>query len=208
VTADCLAAYFEGRERPTPAQLFAHGSSLACWRGGGEDLLAFSLAHDPAGVVPFGDLTGAFAAWQDHCATPDDAYRDTHCWAFTPASCELILRDLRFLDLIGLDIAEVSGPTGCEFFIRLQKPEPGATRDDRGYAARRAELLHRINSEASVNALAPGGDGDPAAWKSRAAALEMRVRELDAALQTIRRSASWRWTAPFRRAARGLRLFR
>ena len=71
----------------------------------------------------------------------DTTYRDTHCWAFTPESCALILHDLRYLGLLALDVADVSATHGNEFYVHLRKPERPATIDDRAFYDARARYL-------------------------------------------------------------------
>jgi hypothetical protein len=68
--------------------------------------------------------------------------------------------------------------------------------------------LHRINAEAGVNALAGDADHDPAALHSQLAASRTRMAALDAEMASMRRSMSWRLTAPLRLAARALKHLR
>lgn len=200
VTGDLLAAYFEKRQRPTAAQVFDGDSLAALWQGDGEELIAFSAAHDPARVVACDRLRAAYETWQG--STRDDTYRDAHCWVFTPASFELVLSDLQFLGLVGLDLESIEGPLGCEFYVRLTKPaSPRA--EDAGYPARRGAILHRINSEAGINPVGAPGD-----LRSELTTVRARMEALDAELASMQRSRSWRLTAPLRSAVRALRRLR
>jgi SAM-dependent methyltransferase len=152
-TADWLDAYFQERTRPTPAQVFLQNSLHSRYRIAGEDLLAFSLDMDPSAIVPLQTLEEAFKRWTDFIAKPDDVYHDVHCWAFTPASLELILTDLRFLGVIQLDVQQITATYNNEFFIRLVNPEhPGSAPMTReAFYEKRAKLLQQSNDEASEN---------------------------------------------------------
>jgi len=74
----------------------------------------------PHGVVPLRTLQEAFDSWKASLAAADLEYRDVHCWAFIPASFELLIRDLQFLTLLNFDILDVSQPVGNEFVVHLR----------------------------------------------------------------------------------------
>ena len=74
-------------------------------------------------------------------------YSDVHCWTFTPTSAELLLRDLRFLDLIDLDIASCSDTEGYEFLVHLRNaPDAAPMTRDEHYPLRR-QLFARLAAE-------------------------------------------------------------
>ncbi len=152
-TADWLDAYFKSQKRPTPAQVFLQNALHSRYLRGDGLLLGFSIDEDPASVIPLQTLQEAFNRWTDINAHPDETYHDVHCWAFTPASLELILRDLKFLGVLYLDIQQIAGPYENEFFVRLQKPQntaaPAESRED--FYQRRRKLLHKIVDEAAEN---------------------------------------------------------
>jgi SAM-dependent methyltransferase len=152
-TADVLEAYFLRRQRPTPAQVFMQNSLHSRYRRNGQELLGFCLEEDPANVVPLQTLEAAFQRWTNFNAHPDEIYHDVHCWAFTPASLELIVRDLKFLGVLQMDIQQITGAYENEFFVRLLNPEspsPAHAHREEFYE-KRAQLLQRINDEASEN---------------------------------------------------------
>jgi SAM-dependent methyltransferase len=153
VLADFLEAYFRRRDRPTAAQLFTQSSLRSWYVRDNQQLTGCSLHDDPANFWPMEILEDAFAGWKQMEAQPDEVYRDTHCWTFTPASFELLLSDLRFLGLITLEIAEVTEIIGNEFFVTLKKPIPNDSEliSKAVFYERRRRLLHRINDEASEN---------------------------------------------------------
>ncbi|MCX5864976.1 MAG: methyltransferase domain-containing protein [Deltaproteobacteria bacterium] len=151
--AELLAAFFEQRERPTQAQIFERWSLQARRVMNGEEAISFPLAEDMSSILPFDSLHTAFAMWQDFVGNPDELYRDTHCWVFTPASCELILADLRFLGLIAFEIVDVTATSGNEFYVHLQKASGLANdwgrQDQAQFYTDRRDLIRRAYSEAS-----------------------------------------------------------
>lgn len=149
--ADWLEAYFARRERPTTAQIFRQFSLHSHYMDNGKQLGSFELARDPAPVEPLQMLSEAFKTYQAAEASPDQNYHDVHCWAFTPSSLELMLRELNFLGLTTLQLQEVTGTYGCEFFLRLRNSETLSPPSPQVFYERRRELLHRINDEAAAN---------------------------------------------------------
>lgn len=149
--ADWLEAYFARRERPTPVQLFRQFALQSHCHQDGQELGSFSLDCDPEQIRPLQSLQEAFRSYQAAEATPDDSYHDVHCWAFTPASLELMLSELNFLGLTTLQLQQVTATHGCEFFLRLRNPETDLAADRQAFYERRRELLHRINDEAAAS---------------------------------------------------------
>ena len=150
-TADMLAAWFEHRTRPSPAQVFAHMSLEAAFVRDGQHRYGFTLEDDLCGTLhPARRLESGFAAWTDALLRPDGAYHDAHCWAFTPASFELILRDLRHLGLIDLAVVDVLSAES-EFVTHLRCERPAALPDAEAFYRRRARLLRQMMREAATN---------------------------------------------------------
>lgn len=149
-----LQAYFESRVRPTFAQVFEQNSLRSCMDRDRKLVTSWSLFDDPHCVAPYRRLQEAFDSWKASIAAADLEYRDVHCWAFTPASFELVIRDLQFLTLVNFDILGVSQPIGNEFVAHLRKKGggvEGTVDPERFYEARKG-LLHRVNDEAGFNA--------------------------------------------------------
>ncbi|OIQ69748.1 hypothetical protein GALL_486480 [mine drainage metagenome] len=94
-------------------------------RGVGEMNYAFYVGAPPSDVEITGDLGAQFAAWRD--GTHGDDYQDAHCTVMSPASLEKLLLEARALGVLPLDVESISGPSGCEFFVRLRKPVAGIT---------------------------------------------------------------------------------
>jgi SAM-dependent methyltransferase len=195
--AGFLDAYYDARDRPTPAQVFESGA-LRCRYGNGSEI--FSLDDDPANVVPITFLAGAYGQWE-YLRNNPDAYLDIHCWTFTPASFELIIRDLIFLGMISWDVVEISGTIGCEFFVHLQNRSEGEVGElpaELFYEQRR-DLLHRVSDENGLNSRR--------SYQQKHGQREARRRasELQAELDAMRNSTSWRITAPLRSVSAALR---
>lgn len=154
VSGDFIAAYFEKRTRPTAHQLFVENSLCSRFHVDGDQRVGFSLTDDPSRNIPWEAVTEAFVMWKSLIETPDEEYRDIHCWTFTPASFELIINDLWFLGLSRMGVHSMIGPNGNEFYARLAvRPEPVPS-DREAFYTRRAVLLHRINDEAAANCMA------------------------------------------------------
>jgi SAM-dependent methyltransferase len=218
VSGDLIAAYFESRTRPTAHQLFVEYSLCSRFHVDGEQRVGFYLTDDPSRNIPWEVLTEAFEMWKSLIETPDEEYRDTHCWTFTPASFELIMNDLWFLGLSRMGVHSIVGPNGNEFYARLAvTPEPLPS-DREAFYSRRAVLLHRINDEAAANCMAvfaehsrgtispPAAAAEPPRDLTRVVAeLTWQVAELRQQLAAMETSTSWRITAPARALLRAFR---
>ena|SRR5215469_11766813 len=199
-TCDLLEAFFERRDRPTPAQVFDNMSLPARWRSDGQDLHAFSLDHDPDSIVVLDSLAAAFKQWD---CSESSVSGGVHCWTFTPASFEWILAELRFLNLTNLAVNDVRGPNGCEFYVRLtNRPSDGAAVSPEQFNSSRLALLRRVQNEAAA---AVGTNRELAQWKAERQSLEARLARLEEETRSLYASTSWRLTAPVRALARLLR---
>jgi len=176
---EIVEAYLKGYRQPSLRQVF----DAAAWsRDTGE-------ARPPSGLPsetlrrlkPAFDMVKALA-----CAP---RYVDVHCWVFTPEHF--------------LDTAEALARIGCFPFAidALFPTEPG--NDDFQVRLRAAASASDPAIEASIAAargnLAAAAPADEiAVLRQRVAALEDEKAALQAALQAVRRSTSWRLTAPLR----------
>lgn len=116
-----LAAYREERQKPSPEQVFAMSAYTSVLNRKDKERTAFSL-HEVMGNISIkGNLENAFSAWQDASSNAD--YMDAHCTVMTPASLRLLLEECRQLQLIKLEIVEISATYGCEFYITLRNSE-------------------------------------------------------------------------------------
>jgi SAM-dependent methyltransferase len=155
-TADFIEAFLEDRDKPTLKQIFAQTSLESRYDNFGEMTGSFHLGMDPKHVhaaTGINELKSAFANWKHNLERDDLEYSDTHCWAFTPSSFELIINDLRVLELIDLEVESISAANGNEFYAKLSvaKADENFLAD---YQQKRPALLHRIHDEAAENAQA------------------------------------------------------
>lgn len=129
---DILEAFVERRDRPTPRQVFDSATMFAAGAG------VVSPSTPVASLGLERDIGDAWREWLGGLK----GYKDAHCWLFTPARCELILRDLRYLGLTGLEVISVSPTVSHEFFIHLRKPvQPGAAPSREEHHATRVRLM-------------------------------------------------------------------
>ncbi|WP_442754876.1 methyltransferase domain-containing protein [Methylocystis sp. JAN1] len=115
-----IDAYFEGRERPTHAQIFDQDGSIASWGDGENSTITFLFGSDPEKITVAPALHEAFAAWNRKRDAADQSYCDVHCWVFTPSSFRLLLSDLYFLGLSPFAVEEVTDTTASEFYVHLR----------------------------------------------------------------------------------------
>ncbi len=133
--------------------------------------------HEPAPEQA--EYDRAIAVMQHAAAT--GAYHDVHCWAFTPLSFARLMRQLAAYGLLGFACTRctATAPDSLDFFVHLM-----STDDDRLIAETwRWAVQHQAGER-------PNGD----------ALLRLRHE-----ISAMRRSRSWRLTAPLRRLGTLLR---
>ena len=140
---DWLQAYFEGRQKPTPKQIFDLAAARAVGRIDSGDSSVFWAGIDPELVKTTGDIITAFKVWRSEANL--SAYQDTHCSVMWPASFELLIFECRLLGLISLEVDRISGPAGCEFFVRMRNAPQSAPTNDMNLV--RSELMRRVWAE-------------------------------------------------------------
>jgi SAM-dependent methyltransferase len=151
--ADWLEAYFENRQHPSAVQVFRQHLLHCRLMENEQQLASFTLEHDPLKIRPLDSLQKAFADYKTSQANLDEVYRDVHCWAFTPASLEWILQDMRFLALFDMEIQQITATYGNEFYVRLCKQAAPPSLAPEIFYEQREKLMHRINDEASENSM-------------------------------------------------------
>lgn len=162
--SEWLDAHHQQRTRPTPGQVF-RGEALRSQLGG-VGAWAPGTMQPP---TPEERLDGAYALWASLTESGGGGdYVDAHCSAFTPASFELLITDLRFLGLLRLEVVEVTGPNGCEFYAHMRNPEgEGAPAGrDEFYRTRRV-LLHRAAREVVDPTAAPASVAELGRYATR-----------------------------------------
>ena len=143
--SDWLEAYHEDRSQPSPETVFDAWTNTAFYYrdDGTPQPGCHFLLERPDRYRAERRLDLAFAEYQ-RLKAEGGAYRDSHCSVFFPETLELMLRDLRALGLIKLDIIEITQPFGHEFFVHLRKGDGGPLAMDEAFYDRRQELLRRI----------------------------------------------------------------
>jgi SAM-dependent methyltransferase len=123
--SEWLEAFFENRTQPTSYQLFR------------EMTIVSDPLPDGSGWVPTRKSLSLFREWfRPGCEAPTH-YIDTHCWAFTPESFELLVRDMIAFGLVELRIDSISDTRGIEFYVDLARPSaPVVVAEDEYYAIR------------------------------------------------------------------------
>ena len=124
-TGNVLDAWAEKRVRPSAGQVFDHIANASKRNG--------NIAWGPDGSGGADELVHtldeAKAHWGRAKSTND--YIDVHCWRFTPTSFQLILSDLRELNLVNLNIKTEFDTTGCEFYVSLSNSAESVQQQDR-----------------------------------------------------------------------------
>lgn len=139
--SELLQAFHENRIQPSPYQIFREESLCSEWRPG------------RTGWAPAHRNVSLYRAWFGPGGTVPKEYIDTHCWAFTPESFELLILDLVAFRLVDLQIDAVSDTLGCEFFVDLRRPTtPVELREEQYYAARDWLLRRCIDGTAAASA--------------------------------------------------------
>lgn len=147
--SDWLAAYHRGYSQPSPETRFDFRVSQSMYVRGGKAEVGCDIdVDDPSLFEPVRVLKHSYEEYlTDLAAMPP--YKDAHCSAVFGASFELMVRDLRHLGLIDLEVLDVAPTSGLEFFAHLRKPsnESTAVEDEDEYYRRRAQLQSKVNAQ-------------------------------------------------------------
>lgn len=146
--ADWLEAWFEDRVMPSNAQIFDQHSntSFYCRNGAGAPRLVCDInRHSPEHFVQEHSVRPAFDQWNKRHSDNLNAYIDTHCSVLFPELMELLIYDLKYLNLIKFDIIEISRTHGYEFFVHLRNAAQPQPMSEAEYYARRAASLRKIS---------------------------------------------------------------
>jgi SAM-dependent methyltransferase len=138
--AQWIEAFFERRVQPSRAQVFNHMSMMADYD-----------RKKPYNSPATHDIKETFSKWTASLGLSDIPYEDAHCWTFTSASFELIIRDAHFLGLSPFTVKEVTPrPKGIEFYAHLVNSgyvKDLTDQEQDVYKHERQRLLRRIVSE-------------------------------------------------------------
>lgn len=143
---DWLSSFHRGVRQPSPETIFDNASNVAHYYRGESPEPGCSLGvDDPMGFRPAELLMEAYAEFVRRCAEPG-GYRDAHCSVFFPQTLDLMINDLRFIGLIGLEVEEITHTHGHEFFVHLRRPVQPTPIDERDFYARRHALMVEISN--------------------------------------------------------------
>jgi hypothetical protein len=144
---DWLTAFHDGHSQPTPNSLFDLRANEARFPIGSEMRLACDWGSEDPGIARLvGDLHGAYATWLEARTTLGD-YTDCHVSVVFDAQFRLMVEDLRQLGLISLEILEITGNHGHEFFAHLRRPVTAkAPLSTAEYQVRREKLVRNVTA--------------------------------------------------------------
>ena len=139
-----LMADIRGQRQPSAFEVFRATCRLAN---------NFGSLHYPLPQIAL--RTDLLATFQELLvdASSEDAgdYRDVHRSFFTPSSFRLLLAELQYLGLTGLEIRQLTGPIGNEFIVHLA---PAAAQQTwvapEEFGRQRRELLFATFDEISL----------------------------------------------------------
>lgn len=135
-----IEAYFENRDKPSLAQIFEHHASFAEFN-----------RRAPYASEASTSLKGLYAQWLSSAEDVSPRkYQDAHCWVFTPASFELMIRDAKFLGISPFSVVSISKSKGNEFFVHLRNEAKNLNHEDDASAhfSQRQRVLSRMAQEA------------------------------------------------------------
>ncbi|MDR3532496.1 MAG: glycosyltransferase [Rhodopila sp.] len=118
-TADLVDAHLQRRTRHQ-RRIFFNQTAYLTTRGG-----EVGWAH-VGNTAPFQLVHSIFEAQQAYDAASEDPaleYRDTHAWAFTPKSFELLMLELNLLGYTDWAIRSIESAEGVEFFVWLERKQ-------------------------------------------------------------------------------------
>ena len=142
--AEWLTALKEKRQKPNAQQIFQARAYSAFFGDNEQEASFISPYQDLKKVKVDGGLRAAYDEWQ---TSPQDKYEDVHCSVMTPASFQMLILECRHLGLISMELESISGPHGCEFFVRLINSGTPLELADINEA--RTNLMHQVLIERS-----------------------------------------------------------
>jgi SAM-dependent methyltransferase len=191
-TADFIAAYHEGRKRPSNAQILAMQTLYSRRVVDGQEVETWNFTEGPDEVCPMVDVQVAYDRFLAFEASNASDYPDVHCWVFTPASFEIIARDIHQLGIAKVGVEQIQGPNVFEFYVRMVNglPTPAGEK----YYVSRLELLRSVSHECAVSA-----SSELAKLRAKMGALDAEMTATRAEISGLLASTSWRITAPLRK---------
>lgn len=139
-----LAAELQGQQELSAFELFRASCRLTNNFG--------KLDYPQQQIALTGDLLTSFQQLLlDVDAGPAGEYRDAHRSFFTPSSFRLLLSELQYLGLTGLEIVQLTGPIANEFIVQLAPGSgPQTWISPEEFGRQRRQLLFEIIDEISL----------------------------------------------------------
>jgi len=177
-TGDLLAAHTERRVRHQRHTFFNQAAYYTTRNGEG----GWAHAGTAAPFVLCNTLRQAQHAYDAANEDPDSEYRDTHAWAFTPKSFELLVLELNLLGQIDWSVRAIEPAAGVEFYVWLERKR--LTMTDLEANHDRLELLIGIIRE-SRSAIAQLGASNRTFSHSRKRSCAASVNHVDPSIAVI-----------------------
>ena len=191
-TADFITAYHEGRKRPSNAQMLAMQTLFSRRVFNEQEVETWNFTEGPDDICPRVDVQVAYDTFLAIERSHASDYVDVHCWVFTPASFEVIARDIHQLGLTKVGVEQIQGPNVFEFYVRMINGLPTLERSK--YYTSRLELLRTVSREYTVSA-----SSELAKLRAKTGALDAEISAARAEIAGLLASTSWRITAPLRK---------
>ena len=142
-----ISSYLRNKLAPEPSDIFRMKSRETCNFG--------YLDYPKEQIALVGDLASEYREISRRLdyKGQNNEYVDAHCSFFTPASFRLLVRELRFLGIIGLDISNISETSGNEFIVQLvPKDLDNSDRDVERFNLDRKKLLFDVIADIALKA--------------------------------------------------------
>lgn len=211
--AQLLDAHLDGRAKPSAGTI----AEFMLFTAKRDDALSWAPTQEPAEWEYIHTLEQS-REFFDLAQGGDGEYRDAHVWCFTPATLHIALDSIAFLELVDLEVVEVS-IGGAEIYAVLRrrsheadKPDPTIDREalHERRMAERSEAIPAIDDPVTIPSAPQIDEAVAAAVETTAAerdSLRCRVAELEEELRLTRATKSYRVVEPLRRLERARRAF-
>lgn len=160
--SDWLGAFHRKQTQPSPETVFDHIANTASYMRGDKATVGMNIGIDSLeGFRPKENhLRESYDKYVSGVRAPGD-YTDAHCSVMFGASFELMVRDLRHLGLIDLEVMEIGPTRGLEFIVHLRKPadNEAVNETEEAFYSKRLGLLREVNSSVGSRGLASNSKG-------------------------------------------------
>ena len=138
-TGQALQAHHANRLRHTRQTAFENAAYNATSSLG----ITWGPSSPPGSLALINSLTAAKQVFDEHSEDVGSPYQDYHCWIFTPASFQLLVKELAYLGAIDFRVFQPFPTEGCEFFCSLRRGR-GPILDEAALEEERLGLLMQV----------------------------------------------------------------